>query len=216
MDTVGSHEDFEEEVRHLIRVIQVGNNGGELQDQAGLATNSVLGYGRLKQAGMFCDLLNALRDALDGSFTRALHVCMLGINSAVVLVDCSEQIEKMVDPFSEWTRIEDVVHPWRHISRICSCPVRDGAGGLSRWRQADDGKRPNDPKLKPNVDATETDAAEERQSFSQVVPPPAVPSRLRAVRKLLSNYHRTRQLRNHLAMVPSDSSGGSVKRRNPR
>lgn len=83
-------------------MIQIGRCEERTQALANLTTRSVLVYGQFRKAGTRDDLLEAIRGALDGvSPARA----MTGINSAVILVDCSEQ---MVESFQGTTRIEMV------------------------------------------------------------------------------------------------------------
>lgn len=85
-----------------VHVIQIGRCEERTQALANLTTRSVLVYGQFRKAGTRDDLLEAIRGALDGvSPARA----MTGINSAVILVDCSEQ---MVESFQGTTRIEMV------------------------------------------------------------------------------------------------------------
>lgn len=83
-----------------IHVIELTNEPQAQGVLAGLATRPALGYGRFRGVTTGNELNEAVRGALDG---LAPARGMLGINSAVILTDCSE---KMVESFQETTRIE--------------------------------------------------------------------------------------------------------------
>lgn len=95
-----------------IHVIQVGREEvGKQQALADLVTRSILGYGRFRSVVTSEELVDALRGALDGLVPAR---GMLGINSVVILLDCSEW---MVESFGNTTRIEMVVTALREYLR---------------------------------------------------------------------------------------------------
>jgi hypothetical protein len=83
-----------------IHIIELSNETHGRSVLASLSTRPSLGYGRFRSVTTSDELNEAVRGALDG---LAPARGMLGINSAVILTDCSE---KMVESFQKTTRIE--------------------------------------------------------------------------------------------------------------